>query len=78
MSLPAEFARRVGLAGGQTAVLRVEGGELRLRPVEAPPATLHEHFAPYLQGKLMSSDEFIAERHEEARREEEKFAKRGA
>ena len=73
VSVPAEFLRRVGLEGEQSAVLRVEGGELRLRPVELTigeiQALVRERFADF----GMTSDRFIAERREEARREEEEF-----
>ncbi len=76
VSLPAEFLRRAGLEGEQTAVLRVEGRELRLRPVGAAPPTLRELFASHLTGRMMSSEEFITEKREEARREEAKFGDR--
>lgn len=69
IKLPATQRKLVGLKSGGVAVIRVEDGEIRIRPVQAVIEEIQELARPYFEGSGESVDRFIAERYEEASRE---------
>lgn len=70
LSIPARQRKLMGLEAGGLVVARVEEGELRLRPVRAVLAEIQAEVHRYLAGSGLSVDQFLAERREEAAREE--------
>jgi len=66
LSLPAKQRKQLGLENGGLAVLRVEGGDLHIRPVRAVLADLQDRVARALKGSGTTVDDFIAERRKEA------------
>lgn len=74
LSIPAKQRKQLGLDNGGMVVARVEGGELRICPVRAALAELQQKVGALLAaagvkpGELLS-EQLIAERREEAARE---------
>jgi AbrB family looped-hinge helix DNA binding protein len=66
--IPAKLRRELGLEEGATLAIRSEGGRLILEPREEVLRRLRGRFAQVADGRLLS-EELIAERREEARRE---------
>jgi len=70
--IPAEQRKALGLHPGDTVLLGVEGGELRLVSLKESIRRAQALVAPYTKpgadGRLLS-DEFIEERHRDAERE---------
>lgn len=67
--IPAELRKALGIKPGETLVARVEDGRLVLEPQAAILARVRSWFAGTPPGVSLV-DELIAERREEARREE--------
>jgi AbrB family looped-hinge helix DNA binding protein len=78
LSIPARQRKQLGLEEGGTVVTRVENGELRIRPVRAVLAEVQEKVSKLLaaagiQPGTPLSEELIADRREEAVREEREY-----
>lgn len=70
LSLPSKYRRMVGLEDGGVVVVRVEDGEIRIRPVQAVVEELQEVARRYFAGSGETVDRFLDERREEALRDE--------
>lgn len=71
--IPASIRRQMGLKNGETVVMEMEDGVLRIESYPARIRRIQREFAKYAKPGILASDELIAERREEARREEEEF-----
>jgi AbrB family looped-hinge helix DNA binding protein len=69
--IPAEMRKRMGVAPGDTVLLTEEDGVLRVQSHRAMIRQIQEEFKKYRKPGVSMVDEFIADRHEEARREQE-------
>jgi AbrB family looped-hinge helix DNA binding protein len=69
--IPAAIRQEMGLSAGDTLLMDVEDGVLRIESYPARIRRIQREFAPYAKPGVLASDELIAERREEARREEE-------
>ena len=67
--IPAEVRERLGLEVGTDVVLTVEDDHATLMKAKAARAMARERVRAYLKGKGSLSEELMAERKEEARRE---------
>jgi AbrB family looped-hinge helix DNA binding protein len=70
LSIPAKQRKLLGLDDGGMLVARVENGELRLRPVRAVLAEIQAEVHKHMAGSGETVDRFLADRREEAAREE--------
>jgi AbrB family looped-hinge helix DNA binding protein len=70
LSIPAKQRKLMGLDDGGLLVARIENGELRLRPVRAVLAEIQARVSERLAGSGETVDRFLADRREEAAREE--------
>jgi len=73
--IPAAIRQEMGLAAGDALLMDVEDGVLRIESYTARIRRIQREFAPYIKPGVLASDELIAERREEARREEEEMAR---
>jgi AbrB family looped-hinge helix DNA binding protein len=78
LSIPARQRKQLGLGEGGMVVIRVENGELRIRPVRAVLAEVQQKVSGLLAAAgtrpgTRLSEELTAERREEAAREEREF-----
>jgi AbrB family looped-hinge helix DNA binding protein len=72
--IPANIRKELGLKSGDTILMEAEDGTLRIESVPTRIARIQRAFAHLVKpGGPLASDELIAERREEARREEEEF-----
>jgi AbrB family looped-hinge helix DNA binding protein len=71
--IPAAIRRQMGLKAGDTLLMDVEDGVLRLETHLARIRRIQREVAQYCKPGRLASDELIAERREEARREDEEF-----
>jgi AbrB family looped-hinge helix DNA binding protein len=71
--IPAAIRRQMGLKAGDSLLMDVEDGVLRLETHRARIRRIQREFAQYNRPGVLASDELIAERREEARREEEEM-----
>lgn len=70
LSLPSEFRKALGLAGGGHVIVTLEGAELRIYTPAEAVRQAQEISRRILGGKSGTTvDEFLAERHREAERE---------
>jgi AbrB family looped-hinge helix DNA binding protein len=70
--IPAAIRERLGLSPGDTLLLRVEGDSLRIESHRARIRRIQEEFRKFIKpGEMLMSDQLIADRREEARREME-------
>ena len=76
--IPAAIREQMGLKAGDTVMMEVEDGVLRMESHRARIRRIQEEVARYCKPGPLASDELIAERREEARREEEEFAREQA
>lgn len=67
--LPSAFREALGLRAGDTVIVALEGGELRLWSLERGIERAQEMVRPYATAGTSLVDELIAERHAEAGRE---------
>jgi AbrB family looped-hinge helix DNA binding protein len=67
--IPAEIRRRLGFNPGDTLLLSVEDDVLKIESHRARIRRVQESFRKYIPVGRCLSDELIAERREEARRE---------
>ena len=68
--IPAALRKQMGLNAGDSVLMDVEDGVLRIESHRARIRRIQQEFAPYAKPGVLASDELIAERREEARREE--------
>jgi bifunctional DNA-binding transcriptional regulator/antitoxin component of YhaV-PrlF toxin-antitoxin module len=73
LSIPAKQRQALGLENGGMVVSTLENGELRIRPVAVVLAEIQAMVAPYLKASGDTVDQFIADRHAEAAREEQEM-----
>jgi len=73
LSIPAKQRKALGLEKGGIVVSTVENGELRIRTVKAVLDELRARLAPHLRASGDTVDQFIADRHAEADREEAEY-----
>ena len=71
--IPAAIRHEMGLRAGETLLMEVEDGVLRIESYSARIRRIQQEFAQYAKPGVLASDELIAERREEARREEEEM-----
>jgi AbrB family looped-hinge helix DNA binding protein len=69
LSIPAQHRRALGLEAGGPVVIKLEGGEVRVRAAADVMAELQAETARLLSGPNASVDAFLAERRAEAARE---------
>jgi AbrB family looped-hinge helix DNA binding protein len=71
--IPAAIREQLGVKAGDTVLMDAEGGVLRIESHLSRIRRIQRELAPYRKPGILASDELIAERREEARREEEEF-----
>jgi AbrB family looped-hinge helix DNA binding protein len=72
--IPAAIRQEMGLKAGESLLMEVEDGVLRIESHRARIRRIQEEFKKIIPpGEMLMSDELIAERREEARREEEEL-----
>jgi AbrB family looped-hinge helix DNA binding protein len=71
--IPAAIRQEMGFAAGDTLLMDVEDGVLRIESYPTRIRRIQREFAPFAKPGVLASDELIAERREEARREEEEL-----
>jgi AbrB family looped-hinge helix DNA binding protein len=73
--IPAAIRKELGFAPGDTMLMDVEDGVLRIESYSARIRRIQESLKQYISPDRLLSDELIAERRDEARREEEEMAR---
>jgi AbrB family looped-hinge helix DNA binding protein len=73
--IPAAIRQELGFAPGDTLLMDVEDGVLRIESYPARIRRIQREVAKYARPGILASDELIAERREEFRREEEELAR---
>jgi AbrB family looped-hinge helix DNA binding protein len=68
--IPAAIRQEMGLKAGESLLMEVEDGVLRIESYPARIRRIQQEFAQYNRPGVLASDELIAERREEARRED--------
>jgi len=71
--IPAEIRQKLELSPGDTVLLSVEGYVLKIEPQRARIRRIQESMRQLLPPDRVLSDELIADRREEARRETEEW-----
>ena len=71
--IPAAIREQMGFAPGDTLLMDVEDGVLRVESFDARLKRVQDEIAQYARPGILASDELIAERRAEARREEEEL-----
>jgi len=71
--IPAAIRHEMGLKPGDSLLMEVEDGVLRIESYLARIRRIQREFAQYRRPGVLASDELIAERREEARPEEEEM-----
>ena len=71
--IPAAIRRNMGLNPGDVVVMSLEDGVLRIESQLAKIRRIQAEFKPFANPASLASDELIAERREEARREMEEW-----
>jgi AbrB family looped-hinge helix DNA binding protein len=71
--IPAAIREKMGFAPGDTLLMDIEDGVLRVESYPARIRRIQREFAKYAKPGVLASDELIADRREEARREEQEF-----
>jgi len=69
--IPAAIREELGIKPGDPVVMDVEDGVLRIESYPTMIARIQRELAQYLPAGVSLADELIAERREEARREQE-------
>jgi bifunctional DNA-binding transcriptional regulator/antitoxin component of YhaV-PrlF toxin-antitoxin module len=69
VTIPVQYRRAIGMGTGGVAVLRVENGEIRLRPIWAVLAALQGKPRKHVSVSGGSTGQFPCERGEEPSRE---------
>jgi AbrB family looped-hinge helix DNA binding protein len=73
--IPVAIREELGFVPGGTLLLDVEDGVLRIESYSARIRRIQREIAHLAKPGILASDELIAERREEARREEEEIAR---
>ena len=71
--IPAAIRQEMGFAPGDTLLMDVEDGVLRIESYPARIRRIQREIAQFAKPGILASDELIAERRGEARREEEEI-----
>jgi len=71
--IPAWIRQQLGLKPGDVVVMSLEDGVLRVESQLAKVRRIQAEFQRFANSKSLASDELIAERREEARREREEW-----
>lgn len=71
--IPASIRKNMGLNPGDVVVMSLEDGVLRIESQLAKIRRIQAEFKPFANPASLASDELIAERREEARREMEEW-----
>jgi AbrB family looped-hinge helix DNA binding protein len=71
--IPAEIRSKMGIKPGDTLFLTLEGDVLKIESQMARIRRIQESMRTLIPGVRLLSDELIADRHEEARREMEEW-----
>ena len=71
--IPAGIRAEMGIAPGDTLLMDLEDGVLRIESYPARIRRIQREIAPFAKPGILASDELIAERREEARREEQEI-----
>ncbi len=71
--IPADIRQKLELSPGDTVLLSVEGYVLKIEPQRARIRRIQESMRQFLPPDRVLSDELIADRREEARRETEEW-----
>jgi|SRR5580698_9225359 AbrB family looped-hinge helix DNA binding protein len=71
--IPASIRKNMGLNPGDVVVMSLEDGVLRIESQVAKIRRIQAEFKPFANPASLASDELIAERREEARREMEEW-----
>ena len=71
--IPAEIRQKMGIKSGDTLFLTLEGEVLKVESQLARIRRIQESMRALIPGDRLLSDELIAERREEARREMEEW-----
>ena len=74
MNIPVQIRRQTGLERGGPVMMTVVAGEIRLRPVRTVLAGLQTDADVVFAGSDETVDGFLAERRDEAARDEAGFA----
>ena len=69
--IPAALREQMGVKPGETVVMEVQDGTLRIESHRARIRRIQEEFKKFAKPGVLMSDELIADRREEARREME-------
>jgi antitoxin PrlF len=69
IQLPVELRRALSLNDGDTVLLEIVDGEIRVRPLRDVVARIQAQLRDYVPADIRLSDELIAERRAEAVRE---------
>jgi AbrB family looped-hinge helix DNA binding protein len=67
--IPAEMRQQMGLKPGDSIVMSVEDGVLKVESLQARVRRVQQSLRKYIDPTRLLSDELIAERREEVRRE---------
>jgi AbrB family looped-hinge helix DNA binding protein len=73
--IPAAIRQELGFSPGDTLLMDVEDGVLRIESYPARIRRIQREVAKFAKPGVLASDELIAERREEARREEEEIVR---
>jgi AbrB family looped-hinge helix DNA binding protein len=69
--IPAAMRSQMGIKPGEDVLMEVEDGVLRIESHRARIRRVQEEFKKYAKPGVLKSDELIAERRKEARRDQE-------
>lgn len=69
--IPATFRKALGVKAGDQVILRIEDDELRITTMQKRIERARRHVRKYVRPGVSLSDELIAERRAEAKREQE-------
>jgi AbrB family looped-hinge helix DNA binding protein len=71
--IPAAIREAIGVKPGDSIVMEAQDGVLRIESYPTLVARIQREFAHLIKPGVLASDELIADRREEVRREEEEF-----
>jgi AbrB family looped-hinge helix DNA binding protein len=71
--IPAEIRKRMGLMAGDTVVMTLEDGVLRIESQRLKVRQIQEDFKKFAKPDSRASEELVANRREEAGREMEEW-----
>ena len=73
--IPSAIREQMGFEPGESLFMQVEDGVLRVESYRARIGRIQREFARYIKPGVLLSDELVAGRREEARREAEELAR---